>query len=68
MKKKKLPLSEKFQNLNGNRRNRDKIDTPNTYTRPLIFLDTPNTRIQDRSLSSIPLTHVHKTAHFPRYP
>ena len=68
MKKKKLPLSEKFQNPNGNRRNRDKIDTPNTYTRPLTFLDTPNTRIQDRSLSSIALTHVYKTAHFPRYP
>ena len=33
--------------------------------RPLTFLDTTNTCIQDRSLSSIPLTHVYKTAHFP---
>jgi hypothetical protein len=30
-------------------------------------IDTSNTHIQDRSLSSIPLTHIYKTAHFPRY-
>ena len=37
-KKQKLPLSEKCQNPNEKRRNRDKIDTPNIH-------------INDRSLS-----------------
>jgi hypothetical protein len=80
--KNKIPLLEQFQNLiNKNttvgtvpKSNKQKYHTVGTVPkskRKIIEtktkIDTSNTHIQDRSLSLIPLTHIYKTAHFPRY-